>query len=131
MVLLTLCWTLAVPVASTQASSNDPTNDNDTDEHNNDTDEWNSVQDKAKSPWIDPDTPLDQRQIVSFPELPFSNDVRRTFDLVFSDEFNVDGRTFHDGQDPKWTALHSDDLTNNPLHWYSQDNVEYVRVLFQ
>ena len=29
----------------------------------------------------------------------------------------------NDGRDPTWTALHSYDLTNNPLHWYSHDAV--------
>lgn len=79
---------------------------------------------KERSPWIDPDTPEEDRKIVSFPELPFRNDVEREFDLVFSDEFNLDGRTMNDGRDPRWTALHSDDLTNNPLHWYSHDAVK-------
>lgn len=30
---------------------------------------------------------------------------------VFSDEFNEDGRTFHDGQDPRWTAINKNDCT--------------------
>ena len=28
---------------------------------------------------------------------------------VFSDEFEQDGRTFHDGRDPRWTALNKND----------------------
>ena len=28
---------------------------------------------------------------------------------VFSDEFEQDGRTFHDGNDPRWTAIHKND----------------------
>jgi beta-glucan synthesis-associated protein KRE6 len=79
---------------------------------------------KAESPWIDPDTPEGDRKIVSLPLLLYRNDVEREFDLVFSDEFNLDGRTMNDGRDPRWTALHSDDLTNNPLHWYSHDAVK-------
>eukprot|EP00614_Pseudopedinella_elastica_P019462 CAMPEP_0172653532 /NCGR_PEP_ID=MMETSP1068-20121228/243875_1 /TAXON_ID=35684 /ORGANISM="Pseudopedinella elastica, Strain CCMP716" /LENGTH=512 /DNA_ID=CAMNT_0013467967 /DNA_START=98 /DNA_END=1636 /DNA_ORIENTATION=- len=48
--------------------------------------------------WIDPATPL---QSVSS-----SLNAAETFHLVFSDEFNEDGRTFSDGQDPKWKAVH-------------------------
>ena len=81
------------------------------------------VDSKEHSPWIDPDTPEKDRKVVSIPQLPFRNDVLREFDLVFSDEFNLDSRTMKDGDDPRWTALHSDDLTNNPLHWYSHDAV--------
>jgi hypothetical protein len=78
---------------------------------------------KANSPWIDPDTADDVRTIFSYPVLNISDDTEREFDLVFSDEFEVDDRTMNDGRDPRWTALHSDDLTNNPLHWYSHDAV--------
>lgn len=28
-----------------------------------------------------------------------------TYDLVFSDEFNVDGRSFYPGDDPYWEAV--------------------------
>ena len=28
---------------------------------------------------------------------------------VFSDEFEQEGRTFHDGNDPRWTALNKND----------------------
>jgi beta-glucan synthesis-associated protein KRE6 len=89
--------------------------------------EWSKINgafSKENSPWIDPDSPIDVRVIKSFPSLDFTNDQEREFDLVFSDEFEIDGRTMHDGRDPRWTALHQDDLTNNPLHWYSQDAVK-------
>lgn len=49
----------------------------------------------------------------------FSND--KTFELVFSDEFNVDGRSFSDGSDPRWTALDKNDYTNDALHYYTSD----------
>jgi beta-glucanase (GH16 family) len=90
------------------------------------TSQWSrkdGTDEKANSPWIDPDTPDDVRTIFSYPVLNISEDTKRGFDLVFSDEFEVDGRTMNDGRDPRWTALHSDDLTNNPLHWYSHDAV--------
>lgn len=45
------------------------------------------------------------------------------YDLVFSDEFNVPGRTFQDGADPRWTALDKNDYTNDALHYYSPENV--------
>jgi beta-glucanase (GH16 family) len=89
--------------------------------------EWSKVGgvfEKENSPWIDPDTPEDARKIKSFRVRELSDDEEREFDLVFSDEFNIDDRTMHDGRDPRWTALHQDDLTNNPLHWYSHDAVK-------
>eukprot|EP01031_Cornospumella_fuschlensis_P037459 gene37459-45491_t len=48
------------------------------------------------SSWIDPDTPDEYKST-------FTLDKKETFNLVFSDEFNIDGRQFHDGHDPKWT----------------------------
>jgi len=44
------------------------------------------------------------------------------YNLVMSDEFNVAGRTFEDGSDPRWTALEKNDYTNNALHYYSASN---------
>lgn len=44
------------------------------------------------------------------------------FHLVFSDEFNTPGRTFEDGNDPRWTALEKNDYTNDALHYYSNQN---------
>jgi beta-glucanase (GH16 family) len=45
-----------------------------------------------------------------------------TYELVFSEEFNVPHRTFEDGSDPKWTALEKNDYTNDALHYYSANN---------
>lgn len=42
-------------------------------------------------------------------------------ELVFSDEFETDGRTFADGDDPRWTALEKNDYTNDALHYYAAD----------
>lgn len=39
------------------------------------------------------------------------------YKLIFSDEFNTDGRTFYDGDDPYWTAV--------DLHYYPTADVEY------
>ena len=62
---------------------------------------------------------------------------------VFSDEFEEDGRTFNDGNDPRWTAINKNDCkfvnllrayfcctsiltcetdTNAALHFYSNEN---------
>ena len=68
--------------------------------------------------WVDPDTPENYHIT-----LPLSKGDDKTYNLVFSDEFEVDGRRFDDGTDPRWTALHKNDYTNNPLHYYSNDAV--------
>lgn len=71
----------------------------------------------AVSHWIDPDSPTAAHTTTAL-----MADDRRRYRLVFSDEFERDGRTFADGADPRWTALHKNDLTNNPLHYYSAAN---------
>ena len=40
-----------------------------------------------------------------------------------SDEFEQDGRSFADGQDDKWTALHKNDYTNAALQFYTRELV--------
>ena len=37
--------------------------------------------------------------------LPAYNDASTEMQLVFSDEFNTDGRTFYPGDDPYWEAV--------------------------
>jgi beta-glucanase (GH16 family) len=68
--------------------------------------------------WVDPDSPLQAQTTLSLVE----ND-KRLYQLVFSDEFEQDGRSFHDGNDPRWTAMNKNDYTNNPLHYYSADSI--------
>lgn len=46
---------------------------------------------------IDPDTPDDAKKRTGFDG--------EDYELVFSDEFNVDGRTFFPGDDPFWEAV--------------------------
>lgn len=46
---------------------------------------------------IDPDTPDSVKTRTGFDG--------KKYDLVFSDEFNVDGRTFYPGDDPFWEAV--------------------------
>lgn len=48
---------------------------------------------------IDLDTPQSAYTIPSY------EDPTKTLDLVFSDEFNLDGRTFYPGDDPFWEAV--------------------------
>ncbi|KAL7537593.1 hypothetical protein ACHAWF_005834 [Thalassiosira exigua] len=55
-------------------------------------------------------------------ETPAPTDPERIYDLVFSDEFDVPGRTFEDGADPRWTALEKNDYTNDAQHYYSHRN---------
>ncbi|CAI4861689.1 AFI_G0056930.mRNA.1.CDS.1 [Saccharomyces cerevisiae] len=60
------------------------------------------------------------------PDTPDTAKTREAMDgskweLVFSDEFNAEGRTFYDGDDPYWTApdVHYD--ATKDLEWYSPD----------
>ena len=41
-----------------------------------------------------------------------------TWDLVFSDEFNRDGRTFYPGDDPYWEAVDLHYWQTNNMEWY-------------
>jgi beta-glucanase (GH16 family) len=66
---------------------------------------------------IDPDTPQDA---YTRPGVENPSD---TMELVFSDEFNVVGRTFYPGDDPFWEAV---DLWYWPtfdLEWYDPQQV--------
>ncbi|KAH3674870.1 hypothetical protein WICPIJ_009440 [Wickerhamomyces pijperi] len=64
---------------------------------------------------VDPDTPESARTKVSR--------TGETWDLVFSDEFNAEGRTFYEGDDQFWTApdLHYD--ATKDIEWYDPDAV--------
>jgi len=70
----------------------------------------------ASGSWVDPDSDQYALSTVSLVD-------GRIFDLVFSDEFNKPGRSFNDGHDPAWTAIHKDDYTNTALQFYDQDKV--------
>ena len=85
----------------------------------------------ATASWIDPDTPLLHHQTNPLTEgdkrefrlvsssrrrssgliclLPLLTTHTSHCNQVFSDEFEQDGRTFHDGQDPRWTAINKND----------------------
>lgn len=60
---------------------------------------------------IDPDTP----QRAKTRKSTFDGS---TLELVFSDEFNQDGRTFYEGDDPYWTAPNIWYGATKDLEWY-------------
>ncbi|KAJ7346342.1 beta-glucan synthesis-associated [Mycena albidolilacea] len=60
---------------------------------------------------IDWDTPKDAHQIYSY------HDPTQVLQLVFSDEFETDGRTFYPGDDPYWEAV--------DLHYWQTGNSEW------
>jgi beta-glucan synthesis-associated protein KRE6 len=83
------------------------------------------------SGWIDPDTSSSHYTLKSY-ENP-----ENEYDLVMSDEFNRDGRSFKDGHDPRWTALlkSDDDQTAqgkkslqyyNDSHAYTKDGALHI-----
>ncbi|KAK7044475.1 GH16 domain-containing protein [Favolaschia claudopus] len=61
---------------------------------------------------IDPETPKDAYTIPSFND-PSQTDLK----LVFSDEFNTEGRSFYPGDDPYWEAV--------DLHYWQTKNFEW------
>lgn len=66
---------------------------------------------RARAGWVDPDTPSNAMGKEFY---------GRQYELVFSDEFDREGRTFEDGSDPRWTALNKNDYTNAALQYYSE-----------
>ena len=70
------------------------------------------VSDCFEREWVDVDTP---------PEACSATSERdgRVLSLVFSDEFEVDGRTFADGQDSRWTAIDHAPITNEQINYYN------------
>ena len=65
---------------------------------------------------IDPDTPEIARTRKSTLD-------GSTLELVFSDEFNEDGRTFYEGDDPYWYAPNFWYGATQDLEWYDPDAV--------
>ncbi|TFK56944.1 beta-glucan synthesis-associated protein [Heliocybe sulcata] len=66
---------------------------------------------------IDLDTPKDAYTHVGYA------DPTQEMQLVFSDEFNVDGRTFYPGDDPYWEAVDLHYWQTNNMEWYSPDSI--------
>ncbi|KAE8268018.1 hypothetical protein A4X09_0g4326 [Tilletia walkeri] len=72
---------------------------------------------------IDPDTPPD---VYSFTSTGVDQSLRATntkFKLVFSDEFNEEGRTFWPGDDPFWEAVDMWYGATLDYEWYSPEAV--------
>ncbi|KDN44552.1 glycoside hydrolase family 16 protein [Tilletiaria anomala UBC 951] len=67
---------------------------------------------------IDPDTPSSART-------RFGTD-GQTYNLVFSDEFNTDGRSFYPGDDPFWEAVDLHYWATNNYEWYDPAAVTTV-----
>ena len=53
---------------------------------------------------MDPDTPKEAHATEAY-----THGDDREYELVFSDEFEVAGRSLADGDDPRWTALNKND----------------------
>ncbi|KAF5358816.1 hypothetical protein D9758_008569 [Tetrapyrgos nigripes] len=66
---------------------------------------------------IDPDTPQEAYTLVSY------TDSSDTLQLVFSDEFDKDGRTFYPGDDPFWEAVDLHYWGTNNLEWYDPSTI--------
>jgi beta-glucanase (GH16 family) len=64
---------------------------------------------------IDPDTPNSVKTRVGYDS--------QNYNLVFSDEFNVDGRSFNPGDDPFWEAADLWYLNTGDIEWYSSEQV--------
>ncbi|CAK4068700.1 unnamed protein product [Aphanomyces euteiches] len=65
--------------------------------------------------WVDVDTPENARTKASTRG--------ETWELVMSDEFEIDGRTFEPGKDHLWTALDLPDGVNAAIEYYNMTNV--------
>ena len=67
---------------------------------------------------IDPDTPEDAYELAStFSGMKDEEGNYKKFKLVFSDEFNTEGRSFYPGEDPYWEAV--------DLHYWATGNYEW------
>ncbi|TFK37328.1 beta-glucan synthesis-associated protein [Crucibulum laeve] len=66
---------------------------------------------------IDLDTPTDVYTKNSY------YDPKQELQLIFSDEFNVDGRSFYPGDDPYWEAVDLHYWQTNNLEWYDPEAI--------
>ena len=65
---------------------------------------------------IDKDTPEELRTKVDYV-------TGQTWKLVFSDEFNVEGRSFYPGDDPYWEAVDLHYWETNNMEWYDPEAI--------
>ena len=81
----------------------------------------------ALAGWIDPMSPDHARRTRGSRFTAANSTVEEgedgEYELVFSDEFEVEGRRFDDGFDPRWTAVDKNDYTNMALHYYHANRV--------
>lgn len=68
---------------------------------------------------IDPHTPESAHRIKS----TFSGKLNTTLELVFSDEFEYEGRSFYPGDDPYWEAVDLHNWIANDFEWYSPEAI--------
>ncbi|KAJ6459006.1 beta-glucan synthesis-associated [Mycena sanguinolenta] len=66
---------------------------------------------------IDLDTPKEMYNIKAY------HDPSQTLQLVFSDEFEMDGRTFYPGDDPYWEAVDLHYWQTGDMEWYDPSAV--------
>jgi beta-glucanase (GH16 family) len=73
--------------------------------------------------WVDPDTPNDKKKTRSKTD-------GQEYELIMSDEFNRDGRHFHDGFDPMWTGIQrsDDDQTSQGRKSLQYYNSSYIKT---
>lgn len=65
---------------------------------------------------VDKDTPAEVRTKADYIN-------GKTYQLIFSDEFNVDGRTFYPGDDPYWEAVDLHYWATGNLEWYDPSTI--------
>ncbi|EGZ29223.1 hypothetical protein PHYSODRAFT_246280 [Phytophthora sojae] len=64
-------------------------------------------------PWVDPATPSDRQT--------YTSSRGGSWDLVMSDEFNTEGRSFEPGDDHLWTSMEKADGVNSALEIYQHN----------
>jgi beta-glucan synthesis-associated protein KRE6 len=64
---------------------------------------------------VDPQTPKDAKTRTGFDG--------QDYELVFSDEFNTDGRSFYPGDDPFWEAVDLWYWATNDMEWYDPKQI--------
>ncbi|KAF7341851.1 GH16 domain-containing protein [Mycena sanguinolenta] len=74
---------------------------------------------------IDLDTPKDAYTWPSY------HDPSKTLQLVFSDEFETDGRTFYPGDDPYWEAVDLHYWQTGNLEWYDPAAISTINGAMQ
>ena len=68
--------------------------------------------------WCDPKTPAEANNFV--------DSQKTAMKLIFSDEFEEQGRNFANGHDTKWTALNIGDTSNQGAAYYLPQQASVV-----